>query len=79
MTSRTLAAFATGTSFPVGAAPGARRPPRPAASRSPGRRNYVAYISGLRLYVPVTYRVQAGSSAWSQTFTWSSFDSVVLG
>lgn len=78
VTSRTLAAFATGTSFPVGAAPG------PGATQNGSiaitrAANYVAYVSGLRLYVPVTYRVQAGTSAWSQTFTWSSYDSVVLG
>lgn len=78
VTSRTLAAFATGTSYPVGAAPGpgGTQTSSIAVTRAG---NYVAYVSGLRLYLPVTYRVQAGSSAWSQTFTWTSFDSVVLG
>jgi hypothetical protein len=76
VTSRTLAAFATGTAFPVGAAPGpgGTQTSSVAITRASG---YVGYVSGLRLLVPVTYKVQAG--AWALTFSWASSDSVVLG
>jgi hypothetical protein len=76
VTSRTLAAFANGTSFPVGGEPD------PATVQTSSFQvtrtaSWVSYVAGLRLYVPVTYKVQSG--AWSLTFGWSSSDSVVLG
>lgn len=38
---------------------------------------WTPYTAGLRLYVPVTWTVQSGT--WTQTFTWGSAASVVLG
>ena len=77
VTSRTLAAFANGSSFNVGAVPGpgVTQTSSFAVTRAG---TYVSYISGLRLLVPVTYKVQA-STSWALTFTWSGADSMVLG
>jgi hypothetical protein len=78
VTSRTLAAFANGTSFPVGGEPD------PAATQTSSFQvtrasGWVSYVAGLRLYVPVTYKVQSANGAWSLTYGWSSTESVVLG
>ena len=76
VSTRTLAAFATGTSYPVAAAPGPGGTQTSTVSIS-RTGTYAGSVSGLRLLVPVTYKVQSGS--WAQTFTWTSSDSVVLG
>jgi hypothetical protein len=78
VTSRTLAAFATGTAYDVGAeaAPGATQTSSVQVTRAA---SWVPYVAGLRLLVPVTYRVQTTGGAWGLTFTWSGPDSVVLG
>ena len=77
VTSRSLAAFATGASFPVGAVPGpgVTQTSSIAITRAG---SYNAYVAGLRLYVPVTYEVRAGGT-WPLTFTWSDKSAVVLG
>ena len=78
VTSRSLAAFATGASFPVAAVPGpgVTQTSSFAVTRGGG---YNAYVAGLRLYVPVSYVVKPPVGTWSLTFTWSGAGAVVLG
>jgi hypothetical protein len=68
-TSSSLTAFCTGTPETISA-------PAPSATQtstiSVGRgTTYDPYISGLRLYAPLSWRVQTNGAAWSLTFTWA--------
>lgn len=74
--SEPLASFADGADNPYTALPaaGATQTGTVTITRNA---TWTAYTAGLRLYVPVTWKVQSGP--WSQSFTWSSAASVVLG
>ncbi len=74
-----LATFADGTWHQVGApAPGASQVSTITIKRGTG---YSTDLSGLRLLVPLSHRVQSRpvGSGWTQTFTWSGPESAVLG
>lgn len=38
-----------------------------------------AYVSGLRLYLPLAHRVQTTGGVWSRTFTWDGAGAAVIG
>lgn len=70
---------AAGAAYAVAAlpAPGTAQTSTLSAARASGAN---AYVAGLRLLVPLTYRVVAGSSAstWTQAFRFASADSAVV-
>lgn len=74
-----LATFADGTWRQVGApGPGTSQVSTITITRGTG---YSTDLSGLRLHVPLSHRVQSRpvGSGWSQTFTWSGQESAVIG
>lgn len=74
-----LATFAEGTWRQVGApGPGADQVSTITIKRGT---DYSTDLSGLRLHVPLSHRVQTRpvGSGWTQTFTWSGQESAVLG
>ncbi|MGA8256534.1 MAG: hypothetical protein WB767_08165 [Nocardioides sp.] len=72
-----LSSFANGTVHTVAApAPGASQSSTVTLAR---HASYNAYVSGLRLRVPITVEVRTHpASLWSVAFTWSSADAVVI-
>ncbi|MXG90670.1 hypothetical protein [Nocardioides flavescens] len=78
-TSLPASTVAAGTAYAVAAVPGPGAPQTSTLSvaRASGAD---AYVAGLRLLVPLTYRVVAGAagSGWTQTFRFASADSAVV-
>jgi hypothetical protein len=72
-----LSAFADGTARTVSAAPGPGVAQVGSLTITRGG-TYNTYVSGLRLYVPITDTLRVGTTSWLLTFSWSSADAVVL-
>ncbi|QIG43532.1 hypothetical protein G5V58_12855 [Nocardioides anomalus] len=72
-----LSAFADGTARTVSAAPGPGVTQVGSLTITRGS-SYNAYVSGLRLHVPLTDTLRVGTTSWVLTFQWQSSDAVVL-